>query len=756
MNFRDLSIRFKIISLIAVTSLVSLLLSGLIFYAYDKSQYELSALHELEILADIIGNNNTANIKYNSPSGALEILKTLEVNKNIKIARIFDANQTLFAEYLSQPNFQGQHLNFVCKKDTFAFIDNSLLISRQIILDNEHIGSIYLQSGLDDYSLRIKNFLNVFIIISLTSFIIALLISIRLQQFISFPIISLTRTMQKISINKNYNIHIKEKGKDEIGELINGFNTMISQIDKQNIALKLAKEQAETSAKIKEQFLANMSHEIRTPMNGIIGMAKLLTNTPLAKEQIKYLENISTSADNLLVIINDILDFSKMEAGKLEFEQIEFNLHELLNKLKSVYYESAKEKGLYFKLHIGDRVPQYIIGDPTRLNQVLVNLLGNAVKFTEQGGIALLVKVVEQNRKESSLHFVVNDTGIGISPDKIDVIFSSFSQASSDMTRKYGGTGLGLTITKQLVELQGGNLNVESKAGEGSSFHFKLAFIHGKGKIKQKTEMFQDEMLDNTKNIRILLAEDNEINQLYVKTILESKFEVEIAPNGLKVLELLEKDMFHLILMDLHMPEMDGYETTEIIRNLSDKKLKNIPIVALTAAAIKGEKEKCLATGMDDYLSKPFDPIDLFHIIAQNLKIKVPETHHTDKPYQEIPTKESSAAYTYVNLDYLNSIGQGDNKFKNDLIDIFREQIPKLAEQLKKALKDKEYIELSAIAHKAKSSVAMLGIVTLKSQMETLENKAREAEEPETYAQLVNDFCTISEQVLKEIKDLKF
>ncbi|MGD9993372.1 MAG: ATP-binding protein [Salinivirgaceae bacterium] len=756
MNFRDLSIRFKIISLIAVTSLVSLLLSGLIFYAYDKSQYELSALHELEILADIIGNNNTANIKYNSPSGALEILKTLEVNKNIKIARIFDVNQTLFAEYLSHPDFQSQNLNFVCKKDTFAFVDNSLLISRQIILDNERIGSIYLQSGLDDYSQRIKNFLNVFVIISLTSFIIALLISIRLQQFISFPIISLTRTMQKISINKNYNVQIEEKGKDEIGEMIKGFNTMISQIDKQNIALKLAKEQAETSAKIKEQFLANMSHEIRTPMNGIIGMAKLLTNTPLAKEQIKYLENISTSADNLLVIINDILDFSKMEAGKLEFEQIEFNLHELLNKLKSVYYESAKEKGLYFKLHIGDRVPQFIIGDPTRLNQVLVNLLGNAVKFTEQGGIALLVKVVEQNRKESSLHFVVNDTGIGISPDKIDVIFSSFSQASSDMTRKYGGTGLGLTITKQLVELQGGNLNVESKAGEGSSFHFKLSFIHGKGKIKHKTELLQDEILDTSKNIRILLAEDNEINQLYVKTILESKFEVEIAPNGLKVLELLEKNTFHLILMDLHMPEMDGYETTEIIRNLADKKLKNIPIVALTAAAIKGEKEKCLAAGMDDYLSKPFDPKDLFQIIAQNLKIKVPEFQHTDKPNQETPADESSETYTYVNLDYLHSIGQGDNKFKNDLIDIFREQIPKLAEQLKKALEDKEYTELSAIAHKAKSSVAMLGIVTLKSQMETLENKAREAEEPETYAQLVNDFCTISEQVLNEIKDLKF
>ncbi|HAM99168.1 MAG TPA: hypothetical protein DCQ26_11225 [Marinilabiliales bacterium] len=755
MSFSDLSIRFKIITLIGATSLVSLALSGLIFYAYDKSQYELTALRELQILAEIIGNNNTANIKYDSPPGALEILGTLVANKNIKIARIYDNNNALFAEYAINESFKLKYREFVNSKDTFAFVDKSLLVCRPIVFDDEKIGTIFLYSGLDDYSQRIKNFVNVFVIIFIATFIITLLISIRLQHFISHPIINLTKTMQRISVNKDYSVQMEEKGKDEVGQLIKGFNTMISQIDKQNLALNLAKEQAENSAKIKEQFLANMSHEIRTPMNGIIGMAKLLNDTLLGEDQKKYLGNITTSADNLLVIINDILDFSKIEAGKLEIENIEFNLHELLHKLEITYMQAASEKNLYFKLNIGDRVPEFIIGDPTRLNQILVNLLGNAIKFTEKGGVALVVKIDEQSHKESTLHFIVNDTGIGIAPEKRDLIFTSFSQASSDMTRKYGGTGLGLTISKQLVDLQRGNLKVESLVGEGSTFHFTLTFKHGKGLITKKAPEPITDDLEPQEVFKILLAEDNEINQLYVKTILQTKYQVVVAPNGLEVLNRLRDEHFDLILMDLHMPEMDGYETTYTIRNLADATQKNIPIIALTAAAIKGERDKCLAAGMNDYISKPFEPDDLFAKILEILKGHRKNIKHKKSPTfkKEITVDKS---HKYVNLNYLNSIGEGDSKFKNELITIFKEQMPILNKQLHEAYTKENFNELSGVAHKAKSSVAMLGIEVLKEAMEKLEISAKQGTDVNNYPALIQTFEEISQLVLEEIKDLKF
>lgn len=753
MNFRHISIKTKTALLILSTSFAILLLAGVIFFTYDKAQFKESTFRDLNILAKIIGDNNTANIKFSSPSEAERVLNTLVADEDILVARIFDSNNNLFAQYSKDEELKNSYLNFYAKKDTFAFVREGLLISRPIVLDNEKIGTVYLHTSLEIYAQRVNNFIKIFIIIILGSLLLTLFLSSSMQNILTKPIIDLTKTMKAVSIKKDYDIKIQErKSKDEVGQLIHVFNTMIAQIKKQNINLTEAKEQAETSAKIKEQFLANMSHEIRTPMNGILGMAKLLKNTDLDNEQIGFLDNIITSADNLLVIINDILDFSKIEAGKLELEHINFDLYELLHKLEDIFKINAIRKNLDFVFEMDNELPKYLIGDPTRLNQILINLLGNAVKFTEKGRIELIIKVIQQNKKEACIQFLVKDTGIGIPKNKLIDIFSSFSQASSDMTRKYGGTGLGLTISKQLTQLQMGTLRVESKENEGSSFFLRLTFKLGKIESKKEKEQYTT-IKDGKKagEIKILLAEDNEINQIFVRKILEKQFDIQIVDNGELVIKKLHNYDFDLILMDLHMPIKNGYETTTEIRKFSDNKKKNIPIIALTAAAIKGEKEKCLVAGMNDYLSKPFDPQDLFKVIYKQLNL-----NQAKQKTNQNPTIKKEHKSKFLNFDYIENIAENDVDLKNELLQLFIKQLSETRIYFNKYLIEKNYDMLSSVAHKTKSSVAMFGIDSLKKDMEQLENDTKERKNKNEYAKIIERFSTLSQQILNEIKDFKF
>lgn len=753
MNFRHISIKTKTVLLILSTSFAVLLFAGIIFFSYDKAQFKESTLRDLNILAKIIGDNNTANIKFSSPPEAERVLSTLVADDDILVARIFDNRHNLFAQYAKKDKFKNTYINFYAEKDTFAFVKNGLLISRPIVLDNEKIGTVYLHAGLEIYQQRVNNFIKIFIIIIIGSLILTLFLSSSMQKILTKPVIDLTKTMKEVSVKKDYDIQLQErKSKDEVGQLIHVFNTMIAQIKKQNINLTDAKEQAEASAKIKEQFLANMSHEIRTPMNGILGMAKLLKNTNLDDEQSGFLNNIITSADNLLVIINDILDFSKIEAGKLELEYINFDLYELLHKLKDVFKINASKKGLDFAFEMDKQLPQCLVGDPTRLNQILINLLGNAVKFTEKGSVELIVKLIQQNKKEVCIQFQVKDTGIGIPKNKLIHIFSSFSQASSDMTRKYGGTGLGLTISKQLTQLQMGTLRVESKENQGSSFFLRLTFKLGKAESKKDKKNYANTGNKKlTKDIKILLAEDNEINQIFVRKILEKHFDIQVVDNGELVIKKLYQHNFDLILMDLHMPIKNGYEATTEIRKLADKTKKNVPIVALTAAAIKGEKEKCLAAGMNDYLSKPFDPKDLFDVIYKQLKFSKKQAKEKKTKIQKEDKKRK-----LLNFEYIESVAQNDADLKNELLHLFIKQLSETKTHLNKYLAEKNYDMLSAVAHKAKSSVAMFGIEALRKDMEQLESDTRERKNKENYLKIVENFNLLSEQILEEMKNFKF
>ncbi|MCS6833986.1 MAG: ATP-binding protein, partial [Flammeovirgaceae bacterium] len=421
--------------------------------------------------------------------------------------------------------------------------------------------------------------------------------------------------------------------------LVSGFNEMLAEIERQNKDLIQAKEQAERSAKIKEQFLANMSHEIRTPMNGMKPFIELMLETELNQQQRKYMEIIKSSSDNLLVIINDILDITKIESGHLVFEEDVIELNTLIEKVIENQRVLFEQKKIQVYKKIAPDVPPTFLGDPVRLSQILMNLFSNAVKFTEQGSITIGANLLESTKDSVLLRFYVKDTGIGIPEDKLDYIFNIFTQAHSSTTRKYGGTGLGLSICKQLVEMQKGKIWVESKLNEGSTFYFQIYFKNHKQREKPKRPKLplsldiSDINLKNelkeyfSKNISlpILLAEDNETNQEVVKEFfkkINENISVVVAQNGKIVLEMLEKNDFSLILMDLHMPELDGYDTASAIRNHPTARYKNIPIIAMTASPSKEKAEQCLSIGMDDYISKPINMNEFADKLLRVLKLK--------------------------------------------------------------------------------------------------------------------------------------
>jgi signal transduction histidine kinase/CheY-like chemotaxis protein/HPt (histidine-containing phosphotransfer) domain-containing protein len=509
---------------------------------------------------------------------------------------------------------------------------------------------------------------------------------------------------------------------------------------KAELQMLKAKETAEQAQELQEQFLANTSHEIRTPMNGIIGMTSQLLDSPLNDEQLECALAIKESSNNLLVIINDLLDLSKIKAGKMVFEKTPFKLFDTFKNLIFTLQYRTTEKNIRLVSSIDESIPATISGDAVRLNQVLLNLAGNAVKFTEKGEIKISAKLLRDDGKNVRILFSVQDSGIGIPNHKLDKIFESFTQVNATTTRKYGGTGLGLTIAKQIIEQQNGSISVSSKVNEGSTFSFTLDFKKTKKKAIEVSDTIFSKSLnqnDSLSKINVLVVDDNRVNQRVAALTLQRwKVNVSVADDAKSAIEKLRETSFHIILMDIAMPDMDGLEATDYIRNKMEAPICNTPIIAMTASALIGEEEKCIAAGMNDYISKPFNPTNLY-----------------DKIEKLLPKDLKKSSSKLIDLTILHKRADGDNEYLKEIFESYITEMPIYISEMKEFLDNKDWKRIKMQAHKMRSPIALIGAIKLKKLLETIEFYDLDESENAKLIDMVDKSIIKSLKTIEEIRN---
>ena len=503
---------------------------------------------------------------------------------------------------------------------------------------------------------------------------------------------------------------------------------------------------AENAVKAKQQFLSNMSHEIRTPMNAIIGFTKVVLKTDLSAKQKEYLTAIKLSGDALIVLINDILDLAKVDAGKMVFEKTPFKLKSSISSMLHLFETKTQEKNLKLVQNYDNNIPTVLVGDSIRLHQIILNLVSNAVKFTNTGNITVGVHMLHEDNEQVILEFAFTDTGIGIPKSKIKSIFENFQQASSGTSRLYGGTGLGLAIVKQLVEQQGGKIWVKSIVDIGTTFSFTLAFDKTDEAAPLENEIY--ELDTEIKDIKVLVVEDMPLNQLLMKTLLDDfGFERDIAENGAVAIEKLKNKKYDIILMDLQMPVMNGFETTKYIRKTMKSK---IPIIALTADVTTVDLDKCKAVGMNDYLAKPIDEGVLYSKIIGILKNSEVE-RYINKNVGKI--HDLGKKIKCINLAYLNEITKSNSILIKEMISLYLEQTPPLINIIKQSLEDKNWALLAAAVHKMIPSFSIMGIHTdFEDMAKKIQKIAVTKEQLEDIADLVRQIEEICLQACSELE----